>query len=116
MKRIAIIGGGIAGLSAAHYLQKSAENEITLLESSNRLGGKIGTDRVGALLIEHGPDAVFTAKPAGVELAIELGLENELVEPLQHDFSILVNGKLFHVPRALASLMPGTASALEKAE
>jgi protoporphyrinogen/coproporphyrinogen III oxidase len=116
MKRIAIIGGGIAGLSAAYYLQKSSDNEVTLLESSDRLGGKIGTERVGELLIEQGPDSVFTAKPAAIELAIELGLEDEFVEPLQHDFSILVNGKLFHVPRALASLMPGAASALEKAE
>jgi protoporphyrinogen/coproporphyrinogen III oxidase len=116
MRRIVVIGGGIAGLSAAYYLQKSSSNRVTLLEGSNRLGGKIGTERVGELLIEQGPDSVFTAKPAAIELACELGMEADLVEPLQHDFSILVNGKLFHVPRALASLMPGAASALEKAE
>lgn len=116
MKRVVIIGGGIAGLSAAYYLQKSPQIEVTLLEGSDRLGGKIGTDRDGSFLIEQGPDSVFTAKPAAVELATELGMESEFVEPLQHDFSILTNGKLFHVPRALASLMPNAASALEKAE
>lgn len=116
MKRVVIVGGGIAGLSAAYYLRKSPDMQVTLLERSERFGGKIGTERVGELLIEQGPDSVFTAKPAAVELAIELGMESELIEPQQHDFSILVNGHLFHVPRALASLMPGAASALEKAE
>jgi protoporphyrinogen/coproporphyrinogen III oxidase len=115
-RRVVVIGGGIAGLSAAYYLQKSPNIEVTLLEASDRLGGKIQTQRIGEYLVESGPDSVFTAKPAAVELAIELGMESELVEPLQHDFSILVNGRLFHVPRALASLMPGAASALEKAE
>src|ERR1044072_8443873 len=116
MKRVVSVGGGIAGLSAAYYLRKSPEFQLTLLERSDRLGGKIGTERAGELLIEQGPDSVFTAKPAAVELAIELGLESELIAPQQHGFSILVNGHLFHVPRALASLMPGAASALEKAE
>jgi oxygen-dependent protoporphyrinogen oxidase len=116
MKRVVVVGGGIAGLSAAYYLQKSGQVEVTLLEGSGRLGGKIGTDRVGPYLVEHGPDSVFTTKPAAVELAIELGMEDQLIEPMQGDFSILVNGKLFHVPRSLASLMPGAATALEKAE
>jgi oxygen-dependent protoporphyrinogen oxidase len=116
MKRVVIIGGGIAGLSAAYYLQKSNEVQVTLLEGSGRLGGKIGTDRVGPYLIEQGPDSVFTTKPAAVELATELGMETEFIEPMQHDFSILTGGKLYHVPRALASLMPSAASALEKAE
>lgn len=103
-------------MSAAYYLQKLSDVDVTLLEGSGRLGGKIVTDHIGDLLIEHGPDSVFTSKPAAVDLAIELGMESELIEPLQHDFSILVNGRLFHVPRSLASLMPGASSALEKAE
>ncbi len=116
MKRVVIVGGGIAGLSAAYYLRKATQVDVTVLESSERFGGKIGTDRSGPYLIEQGPDSLFTAKPSAVDLAIELGMEGELIEPLQHDFSILVNGKLFHVPRPLASLMPGAATALEKAE
>src|SRR5579862_5666624 len=116
MKRVVVIGGGITGLSAAYYLQKSGKAEVTLLDGSKRLGGKIVTERTGGLLLEFGPDSVFTAKPSAVELATELGMADEFIEPLQHDFSILVNGKLFHVPRSLASLMPGASSALEKAE
>jgi oxygen-dependent protoporphyrinogen oxidase len=116
MKRVVIIGGGIAGLSAAYYLRKSPDVAISLLEGSQRLGGKIGTERIGGLLIEQGPDSIFSAKPAAIELAIELGMVGDLIEPLQHDFSILVNGKLFSVPRALVSLTTPDSGALERAE
>src|SRR5438046_1003725 len=102
MKRVVIVGGGIAGLSAAYYIQKSGDAKVTLLEGSDRLGGKIGTERVGDFLVEEGPDSIFTVKPAAVELAVELGMEEDLIEPRQSEFSILVGGELFSVPRSLA--------------
>jgi oxygen-dependent protoporphyrinogen oxidase len=116
MKRVVIIGGGITGLSAAYDLEKAGGFEVTLIEASGRLGGKIGTAREGELLIERGPDAVFTRKPWANDLAADVGLPDDAwVEPLHSEFSILVNGRLQHVPRALASLMPSAASALEGA-
>jgi oxygen-dependent protoporphyrinogen oxidase len=82
VKRIAIIGGGIAGLSAAYELARQAREgaqvEAVLFESSNRFGGLIETVREGGFTIECGPDAWVSAKPWARELAIELGLEDEL--------------------------------------
>ena len=50
MKRIVIVGGGIAGLAAAHRLARETRGAaVTLIESETRLGGKILTERVGGL-------------------------------------------------------------------
>jgi oxygen-dependent protoporphyrinogen oxidase len=60
MKRIAIVGGGIAGLTAAYELSRLASNgaavEVTLFEASSRLGGIVETVREGGFVIECGPE------------------------------------------------------------
>ncbi|MDR3691421.1 MAG: protoporphyrinogen oxidase [Fimbriimonas sp.] len=113
MARIVIIGGGISGLSAAYDIHRDGHHQVTLLEASDRWGGKLVTHRQQGLLIEGGPDSVFTSKPWAVELMAELGLEAEFVEPIGSGFSILSGGKLHSVPRAMASLIPSANSALE---
>lgn len=113
--RIAIVGAGISGLAAAYDLQKDATYRVTLFEQSAKVGGKIQTAKEGDYLVEGGPDSIFSAKPWASELMAELGMEDELVEPLAHEFSILSKGKLHGVPRALASLIPSASGALEKA-
>ena len=69
MKRTAIIGGGIAGLSAAYYLERArrsgAEIEWTLFEQSNRWGGVIKTEHRDGFVLEAGPDSFLTIKPDG---------------------------------------------------
>jgi oxygen-dependent protoporphyrinogen oxidase len=84
MKRIVIIGGGIAGLAAAHRAvelsrQKSLGIEVLLLEASPRLGGSIATERVGDFLVESGPDSFITEKPWALRLCERLGLTSRLV-------------------------------------
>ena len=113
MARIVIIGGGIAGLSAAYELNQNSSHQVTLLEASGRLGGKIITHQHDDLTIEGGPDSIFTTKPWAVELMTELGLEPDFEEPIGSGFSILVGGKLHVIPRALAGLIPSANSALE---
>ena len=83
MKRIAIIGGGIAGLTAAYEIARLARDgaqiEAVLFESSPRFGGILETVREGGFTVECGPDGWVSAKPWARELAIELGLESELI-------------------------------------
>src|SRR5947209_19746170 len=83
MIRVAIIGGGISGLSAAFYLDKArragAQLDYTLLESSDRLGGVIRTQRADDFVIEGGPDSFLTAKPWAAELARELNIADQLI-------------------------------------
>ncbi len=80
---VVVIGGGITGLSAAYYLKKQMEEtgqacRITVMEKSDRFGGKISTLRRDGFVIEKGPDSFLARKPALVELARELGLEDQL--------------------------------------
>lgn len=83
MKRIAIVGGGIAGLAAAYELAQQARKgeqlEAVLFESSPRFGGIIETVREGGFTVECGPDGWVSAKPWARELAVELSLESELI-------------------------------------
>ena len=81
---ITIIGGGIAGLATAFYLEKRAreqgrEIQYVLLERSDRWGGKIATESVDGFLIEGGPDLLLTQKPAGIQLCKDLGLVDRLI-------------------------------------
>ena len=81
--RIAIIGGGIAGLAAAYELEKAraagAAVEYTLFEERPRLGGSLASEIVDGAVLERGPDSFLTEKPAAAELCRELGLGGELI-------------------------------------
>jgi protoporphyrinogen/coproporphyrinogen III oxidase len=83
MKRIVIIGGGIAGVAAAYEValqqRAGAAVELVLFEATSRLGGIVETVRSDGFVVECGPDSWVTEKPWARELAMELGLESELV-------------------------------------
>jgi protoporphyrinogen/coproporphyrinogen III oxidase len=83
MKRIAIIGGGISGVSAAYQLAQRGVG-FTLFEASSRLGGIVETVRRDGFVIECGPDSWVTEKPWARELAVELGLEDEIISSNDH--------------------------------
>ncbi len=113
MKRILVIGGGIAGLSAAYFAKKrTPEARITLLEADSRWGGKIMTERVelegGQFIIEGGPDTFLATKPFATQLCKELGLGERLhgTNPQQRNTYVLHNGRLLPLPDGLAMMIP----------
>jgi oxygen-dependent protoporphyrinogen oxidase len=83
MKRIAIIGGGISGLSAAFTIAEKRQSgtpvEYVLFESAPRVGGVIATERVDGCLVEAGPDSFLTEKPWAIDLCRKLGLADQLI-------------------------------------
>lgn len=102
-KTVAIVGGGITGLSAAYYLKKASEEEgldinIKLIESSDRLGGKIKTEKRDGFIIERGPDSFLSRKHPAVKLIESLGLEDQLVRNGTGQAYILVKDKLHKIP------------------
>jgi oxygen-dependent protoporphyrinogen oxidase len=110
--RIAIIGGGIAGLAAAYELEKArasgAPVEYTLFESRDRLGGSLASEIVNGAVIERGPDSFLTEKPAAAELCRELGLGAELLpsNDAARKTYILVRNRLVPLPDGLMFLVP----------
>lgn len=78
VSEVAIVGGGISGLSAAYELARRGV-PFHLFESSSRMGGVIETRKIDGFLIECGPDSWVAEKPWAQELATELGLGSQLV-------------------------------------
>ncbi|QHA90513.1 protoporphyrinogen oxidase [Bacillus sp. N1-1] len=102
-KKIVIIGGGITGLTAAYYLQKEMRNaqlpyEITLLEGTDRLGGKIQTDTTNGFVIERGPDSFLARKESAARLVKEVGMGDQLVPNSTGQAFVLNNDQLYPIP------------------
>ena len=112
MKKIAIIGGGITGLSAAFYLEKEraagADVEYRLIESSARLGGSLYSERVDGCLVEAGPDSFLSEKPAAAILCKELGIDGDLIGSNDHlrKTYIVVKNRLIEMPDGLMFMVP----------
>ena len=110
--RIAIIGGGIAGLAAAYELEKarSAGEPVsyTLFESRPVLGGSLASEIVNGAVIEKGPDSFITEKPAAAELCRELGLGDQLIpsNDAARKTWIVVRNRLVPLPDGLMFLIP----------
>ncbi len=104
---LAIIGGGISGLSAAWFAQR-AGLDYALFEAAGRLGGKVMTERVESYVIEAGPDSFLTQKPAALRLARELGLGDALI-PINmrpHATYVLRHGRPVPLPEGMALTAP----------
>lgn len=75
---IVVVGAGIAGLSAAYRIQERLGAVVTVLESSDRVGGTATTDHVGGFTIDRGPNGFLSDKGDTWRLAHELGIGHEL--------------------------------------
>ena len=111
-KRIAIIGGGIAGISAAWTLEKARRAgqpvEYCLYEAEGRLGGVISSEIVDGCVVEGGPDSFLTEKPAAAALCRELGIADQLLpsNDRQRKTYIVVKNRLVPLPDGLMFMVP----------
>lgn len=107
--KIGIIGGGIGGLSSAWYLrQQCPDATITVMEAGSRWGGVVMTESVDNATLEHGPDAILTAKPAAMTLIRELGLQDQVIgtqESARRAY-VVKGQRLIPVPDGLQLMAP----------
>lgn len=112
--RVVIVGGGVGGLAAAHYLLARAGESgraprVTVVEGADRAGGKVLTEHLGGFVIEGGPDSLLASKPKAVELVRELGLGDRLLACDDSRRRVMVErgGRLVEVPPGLRLMVPG---------
>ncbi len=110
---IVIIGGGIAGLTAAYRLCQKAKREgvplrLTVVERENAWGGKIKTVREAGFIVEGGPDAFITSKPWAVQLCEELDLKKRLLptNPAARRVFVLWRNCLRLLPQGFLAFTP----------
>jgi protoporphyrinogen/coproporphyrinogen III oxidase len=101
--KIAVIGGGITGLSAAFFAdskirESGLDAEYVLFEADNRLGGKISTDHTDGFVIENGPDSFLARKKSAAELGGSVGLNDTLVYNNATSAFIYNSGSLYPMP------------------
>ncbi len=112
MKRIAIIGGGISGLSAAFALEQrrrsGAPLEYVLYDAGPRPGGVLRTEHVEGCVVEAGPDSFLTEKPWAADLCRQIGLGEQLIgsNDAERKTYILARGRLIPIPDGLMFLVP----------
>jgi oxygen-dependent protoporphyrinogen oxidase len=112
MKRVAIIGGGISGLSAAFTIEEKRHSgtpiEYVLFESSNRLGGVIATERIAGCVVEAGPDSFLTEKPWAADLCRKIGISDQLIgsNDSARKTYIFAKDKLVAMPDGLMFMVP----------
>jgi oxygen-dependent protoporphyrinogen oxidase len=112
-RHVAVVGGGIAGLAAAHELA-SADVDVTVLEASARVGGKIRSEPFAGATLDTGPDAFLARRPEAVALCEELGVADELVAPATTAASVWSRGRVRPLPAGLVLGVPTDVGALAR--
>jgi oxygen-dependent protoporphyrinogen oxidase len=111
--RIAVVGGGVSGLAAAHRLYELSDGNgrrlsVTILEAANRCGGVIETTHKDGFLMESGPDSLITEKPWALQLMDRIGLDNRVIgtEDTNRRSFVVRRGRLYPTPDGFHLMAP----------
>jgi oxygen-dependent protoporphyrinogen oxidase len=118
-KRVAVVGGGVAGLAAAVALRDRAPTgtEIIVYEQSGALGGKLSTGELAGVTVERGAESFLVGAPDGTESAAvafvrRVGLGDALVHPAEVPAALAFGGRLEPIPAGTLVGVPGDLSGL----
>jgi len=107
--RIAVVGAGISGLSAAHRIvQLAPQSQLALFDAKDRLGGVLQTVHTEGYQIELSADNFITTLPWGLDLCQCLGLADQLVQtnPAYRRTFVVHRGRLHPLPEGFLMMAP----------
>lgn len=111
--RVAVVGGGLSGLTAAYQLSRDLPGaRVTVFEASPVPGGCLDTADFPSGPMELGAEAFIGRRPEASELVAELGLTHELRHPGTLGPAILTGGRLIPMPAGTLMGLPSDASTL----
>ncbi|MFK4692984.1 protoporphyrinogen oxidase [Streptomyces pristinaespiralis] len=110
-RHVVVIGGGIAGLAAAHRLLASGVR-VTLLEATDRVGGKLLSGEIEGVRVDLGAESMLARRTEGTDLARAVGLGDRLEPPATATSAVWTRDALRPMPKGHVMGVPGDASAL----
>lgn len=116
--RIAVVGGGITGLSAAWSLinDRGVDADLIVFESEDQVGGKLKLDQVDGITVDAGAESLLAIRPEAVALAKAVGLTASITHPATTRASLLSGGTLRPLPAGLINGVPTDLRALAASE
>ncbi|WP_037357536.1 protoporphyrinogen oxidase [Amycolatopsis orientalis] len=114
MKHVAVVGGGISGLTAAYRLRRLLGDRVTItvFESTAAIGGKLRTAEVGGVSYDVGAEAFLARRPEVVALVEEVGLADRLVHPTKARAKIHAGGSVQSLPPGTVMGVPASAESV----
>ncbi|HET7355265.1 MAG TPA: protoporphyrinogen oxidase [Nocardioidaceae bacterium] len=110
--RVVVVGAGIAGLAAAAGLRRERPDlDVTVLEGSPEIGGKLALAEVAGVTVDVGAESMLNRRPEAVELARSAGLGERLVHPATSSARLWSRGRMHPMPPTLMGV-PTDARAL----
>jgi len=110
MAHVVVVGGGIAGVSAAWFLR---DHDVTVIDGADAVGGKLRTSDVAGLPVDEGAEQLLVRRPEAVALAREVGLGDDLVHPVTSSASIWARGSLRPLPARSLLGVPSSVRSLD---
>ncbi|MFF3560571.1 protoporphyrinogen oxidase [Streptomyces sp. NPDC002574] len=109
---VVVVGGGVSGLSAAHFLLEGGAVRVTVLESSGRLGGKLYADEIAGVPVDLGAESLLARRPEAVDLARAVGLGDDLEPPATTTAGLWTRGRMRPMPKGGVMGVPGDIGSL----
>ena len=112
---VVVVGGGISGLAAAWQLCRDRHDlQVTVLESSSQLGGKLRLGELEGITLDEGAESVLATRPEAVRLIRDVGLGDDLVHPAVVAPRLVIEGNLRELPTGLVMGVPTDLAALAR--